>query len=200
MIESFGTLPRVLKHFEEAEAPDGRWPHHVATLLANLSRTLGRVLRREMLPGPIVSTSDALIAYLHHDMAQLTREVFRVLFLDSGNRLLADRIMWRGTVAGVQIHPREVLREALNCDASALILVHNHPSGDPTPSHHDIAITHRLIAACEPFDVIVHDHIIVSRGGFLSMRGEGLMHEPTEPAASTSPALPDQISLRGTRS
>lgn len=147
-----------------------------------------------------MSTSDALIAYLHHDMAPLTREVFRVLFLDSGNRLLADRIMWRGTVAGVQIHPREVLREALNCDASALILVHNHPSGDPTPSQHDIAITHRLIAACEPFDVTVHDHIIVSRGGFLSMRGEGLMRETAEPAVSPSPALPDQISLRGTRS
>lgn len=177
LIDRFRSLPRVLKHFESEGAKDPRWPQDVTHLLANLSRTLGRVLQRELLPGPIVSTSDKLIAYLHHEMSQLKQEVFRVLFLDSTNRLLADHVMWRGSVSGVQIHPREVVREALACDATALILVHNHPSGDPTPSQHDIAITRRLIAACEPFDVAVHDHIVISRAGFASMRAEGLMQQ-----------------------
>ena len=177
LIDTFGTLPRVLKRFEDDSAQVPGWPADVTNLLANLSRTLGRVLRREALPGPIVSTAEKLLAYLHHDMAHLTREVFRVLFLDSNNRLLADRIMWEGTVAGVQVHPREVIRDALDLDATALILVHNHPSGDPTPSRHDISITRKLMAACEPFDVAIHDHIIIARGGFLSMRCQGLLRQ-----------------------
>lgn len=175
LIDTFGTLPRVLKHFEHDSAQVPGWPADVTNLLANLSRTLGRVLRREALPGPIVSTAEKLIAYLHHDMAHLTREVFRVLFLDSNNRLLADRIMWEGTVAGVQVHPREVIRDALELNATALIFVHNHPSGDPTPSRHDVSLTKKLVAACEPFDVAVHDHVIIARSGYLSMRCQGLL-------------------------
>lgn len=178
LIDTFGTLPRVLKRFEHESVQVPGWPADVSNLLADLSRTLGRVLRREALPGPIVSTAEKLLAYLHHDMAQLTREVFRVLFLDSSNRLLADRVMWEGTVAGVQVHPREVVRNALDLDATALIFVHNHPSGDPTPSRHDVSLTQKLIAACEPFDVAVHDHIIIARGGYLSMRSQGLLDEP----------------------
>ena len=178
LIDTFGTLPRVLKRFEHESAQVPGWPADVTNLLADLSRTLGRVLRREALPGPIVSTAEKLLAYLHHDMAHMTREVFRVLFLDSNNRLLADRIMWDGTVAGVQVHPREVIRGALDLDATALIFVHNHPSGDPTPSRHDVSITKKLIAACEPFDVAVHDHIIIARGGFVSMRSQGLLSRP----------------------
>ena len=178
LIDTFGTLPRVLKRFEYESAQVPGWPADVTNLLADLSRTLGRVLRREALPGPIVSTAETLLAYLHHDMAHLAREVFRVLFLDSNNRLLADRIMWEGTVAGVQVHPREVVRIALDLDATALIFVHNHPSGDPTPSRHDVSITTKLIAACEPFDVAVHDHIIIARSGFSSMRSQGLMCRP----------------------
>lgn len=138
------------------------------------------------MPGPIVSSAETFLAYLHHDMAHLTREVFRVLFLDSNNRLLADRIMWEGTVAGVQVHPREVVREALSLDATALIFVHNHTSGDPKPSRHDISVTARLISACDPFDVAVHDHIIIARGGFLSMRSEGLLVRSWSPGSAAS--------------
>lgn len=188
----------MLKHFESEETKDQRWPPAVASLLANLSRTLGRILQRELLPGPIMPTSDTLIAYLHHEMSQLKQEVFRVLFLDCNNRLLADQVMWRGTVSGVQIHPREVLREALGCDATALILAHNHPSGDPTPSQQDVAITHRLVAACEPFDVAVHDHIIISRAGFLSMRAEGFMRDPGAPPPAHAMPHPEQTTLGGT--
>ena len=178
----------MLKRFEHESAHVPGWPADVTKLLADLSRTLGRVLRREALPGPIVSTAEKLLAYLHHDMAHLTREMFRVLFLDSSNRLLADRIMWEGTVAGVQVHPREVVRNALDLDATALIFVHNHPSGDPTPSRHDISITKKLIAACEPFDVAVHDHIIIARGGFLSMRSQGLLSKPEAKARPANAA------------
>lgn len=200
LIDRFQTLPRVLKHFESEETSDRRWPPAVTSLLANLSRTMGRILQRELLPGPIMATSDTLIAYLHHEMSQLKQEAFRVLFLDCNNRLLADRVMWRGTVSGVQIHPREVLREALGCDATALILAHNHPSGDPTPSEQDIAITHRLVAACEPFDVAVHDHIIISRAGFLSMRAEGFMRDPAAPPHTHARPYPKQSIIGGTYS
>lgn len=161
------------------------WPADITNLLSDLSRTLGRVLRHEALPGPIVSSAEKLLAYLHYDMAHLVREVFRVLFLDSSNRLLADRIMWEGSVACVQVHPREVVRETLSLGATALIFVHNHTSGDPTPSGHDISVTARLISACEPFDVAVHDHIIVARGGSLSMRSRGLLVRPSLPENST---------------
>lgn len=183
LIDTFGTLPRVLKQFEYDSGLVSCWPADLTNLLADLSRTLGRVLRREALPGPIVSSAEKLLSYLHHDMAHLTREVFRVLFLDSNNHLLADRIMWEGTVAGVQVHAREVVREALSLNATALIFVHNHTSGDPTPSRHDISVTAKLISACNPFDVAVHDHIIIARSGFLSMRSEGLLVQPWSPGS-----------------
>lgn len=192
LVEAYGSLPRVLKRFEESRPAEYDWPADISALLANLSRTLGRVLQREAFSGPVMSSGDRLIAYLHHDMAQLSREVFRVLYLDSANRLLADRVMWEGSVAGVQIHPREVLREALDCNATALILVHNHPSGDPTPSAEDVAMTHRLMAACEPFDVAVHDHIVIARGGFLSMRGQGLMPDARAHARRHTDFSPSQ--------
>ena len=184
LIDTFGTLPHILKRFEHESGQVPGWPADVTNLLADLSRTLGRVLRREALPGPIVSSAENLLAYLHHDMAHLTREVFRVLFLDSNNHLLADRIMWEGTVAGVQVHAREVVREALSLNATALIFVHNHTSGDPKPSRHDISVTAKLISACNPFDVAVHDHIIIARSGFLSMRSEGLLVQPWSPDSS----------------
>ena len=102
-------------------------------------------------------------------MAHLACETFRVFFLDSGNRLLADRTMWTGTIDAVQVHPREVVREALTLGATALIAAHNHPSGSAAPTAGDLKVTERLVRACGTLGIILHDHIIVARDGIFSM-------------------------------
>ncbi len=105
----------------------------------------------------------ALNAYVQRDMAKRTREAFRVLFLDKRNQLIADEVLSEGTVDHAPVYPREVLRRALELDASALILVHNHPSGDPTPSTADIDMTRQIVEAARFLRVAVHDHLIVGR-------------------------------------
>ena len=103
------------------------------------------------------------------------REQFRVLFLDRKNQLIADETMGHGTVDHAPVYPREIARRALELQASSLILVHNHPSGDPTPSRADIDMTREIIDALTAFDINVHDHLIASRGGVLSFRAQGLI-------------------------
>jgi len=115
--------------------------------------------------------------HLRRDMVALPVEVFRVLFLDGANRLLSDQIMSVGTIDRVQVYVREVVRQALALDAIALVVSHNHVSTPPTPSEDDIVITARLLDACAPFDLRLNDHIIVSREGFFSMRGHGLLDQ-----------------------
>jgi DNA repair protein RadC len=102
-------------------------------------------------------------------------EQFRVLFLDNRNRLLADEAQQRGTVNHTPVYPREVAKRALELHATALILVHNHPSGDPTPSRDDIAMTEQIRAAAAALSIVLHDHIIVGNGRWLSFRKEGLL-------------------------
>jgi DNA repair protein RadC len=125
--------------------------------------------------GPVIGNFELLTKRLHVDMDALPRETFRVLFLNAENRLLSDRVMWEGSVRNVQVHPREVVRTAIETAATAVIFAHNHPSGDPTPSHGDIEITHKLCHACASIDVVVHDHIIVASRGHVSMRARGLL-------------------------
>jgi DNA repair protein RadC len=102
-------------------------------------------------------------------------EQFRVLFLDNRNRLLADEAQQRGTVNHTPVYPREVAKRALELHATALILVHNHPSGDPTPSPDDIAMTQQIKAAAAALSIVLHDHIVIGNGQWLSFRKEGLL-------------------------
>jgi DNA repair protein RadC len=102
-------------------------------------------------------------------------EQFRVLFLDNRNRLLADEAQQRGTVNHTPVYPREVAKRALELHATALILVHNHPSGDPTPSAEDIAMTREIKAAAATLSIVLHDHVVVGNGRWLSFRTEGLL-------------------------
>jgi DNA repair protein RadC len=104
-------------------------------------------------------------------MAYETREQFRVLFLDKKNRLIADEVQQQGTVDHTPVYPREVVRRALELSATAIIVVHNHPSGDPTPSRADIDMTKLLIDAAKALSISVHDHIIIGKHGHISMRG-----------------------------
>ncbi len=134
-----------------------------------------RLARAEVMERPVLSNWDRLMDYLNAAIARERIEQVRVLYLDTRNRLLADEAQSRGTVNHTPVYPREVVRRALELHATALILVHNHPSGDPTPSAADIAMTREICAAAKALSVAVHDHVIVGNGRWLSFRREGLM-------------------------
>lgn len=139
--------------------------HKTAQILA------GGVVRSR----PIVGTSQALQAYLQTSMAYEQVEQLRVLFLDCRNRLISDEVLSRGTVNHTPVYPREVVKRALLLNVSALILVHNHPSGDPTPSRADIEMTRELKGAATALDLELHDHIIIGHGRHASFRSLGLI-------------------------
>lgn len=121
----------------------------------------------------VISSWSALIAYLKVTLAHEPREQFRVLFLDKKNQLIADEVMNQGTVDHAPAYPREIMRRALELSASHVILVHNHPSGDPTPSQGDIDMTKAVIAAGRALGIVVHDHLIVGREGVVSLKQIG---------------------------
>ena len=124
---------------------------------------------------PVISSWDAVLDYCHTTMAHRETEQFRILYLDRKNVLIADEEQARGTVDHVPVYPREVVKRALELNASAMILVHNHPSGDPTPSEADIDMTVRVQAAAEALGLTVHDHLIIGRERELSFRSEGYL-------------------------
>jgi len=134
-----------------------------------------RLARAEVLDRPVLNNWDRLMAYLNAALARERVEQFRILFLDNKNRLLADEAQARGTVNHTPVYPREVVKRALELHATAIILVHNHPSGDPTPSRDDIDMTREIRGAAQTLGVVVHDHIIVGNGRWLSFRKEGLL-------------------------
>lgn len=133
-------------------------------------------LGQESLIGrPVLSSWTALLDYCRSAMQFESKEQFRVLFLDKKNRLIADEVLGQGTVDRAPVYPREVVKRALELSATAIILAHNHPSGDPTPSHSDIEMTNNIIAAAKPLGVTVHDHLIVGRDNTVSFKTLGLM-------------------------
>lgn len=134
-----------------------------------------RSLRSEILDRPLLSTSSELITYLKFAMSRSEVEEVRVLCLNGANRLIRDEVIAIGTVNEAPVYPREIIKRALACGATALILVHNHPSGDPTPSSADIAVTQRLVRACREIDIAVHDHLIITQTSWTSLRREGLL-------------------------
>ena len=133
-----------------------------------------RISRGEAAKRPVISSWSALLAYAKAAMAGASREQFRVLFLDKKNQLIADEVMNEGTVDHAPVYPREVVRRALELAASSVILAHNHPSGDPTPSAADVAMTRQVVDAARVLGVTVHDHIVVGREGVASLKALGL--------------------------
>ena len=134
-----------------------------------------RMARARVMHRPVLSSWQALLDYCHTAMAHRETEQFRILYLDRKNVLIADEEQARGTVDHVPVYPREVVKRALELNASALILVHNHPSGDPTPSEADLVMTHQIRDAAEALDLTIHDHLIIGRGRELSFRSEGYL-------------------------
>ena len=147
----------------------------VAAYLKAIAELQARATRETIRKKPAISSWSALMDYVRTELQHEKREQFRILFLDRKNQLIADEIMAHGTVDHAPIYTREVARRALELHASALILVHNHPSGDPTPSRADIDITRELIDALDPFDILVHDHLIAGTGGVTSLKSAGLI-------------------------
>jgi DNA repair protein RadC len=138
---------------------------------AVLARASQAVVRR----APILTSWSALLEYCRLELAHEPREQFRVLYLDAKNQLIRDELMGSGTVDHAPVYPREVLRRALELSASALILVHNHPSGDPKPSLADITMTREIVSAAKPLGLIVHDHLVIGRQGVASFKSLGLL-------------------------
>jgi DNA repair protein RadC len=146
----------------------------VALDLKLLHEAAVRVGREKITARPLISSWTQLVAYVRIALQGETREQFRVLFLDKKNQLIADEALGQGTVDHAPVYPREVMRRALELSASCLILVHNHPSGDPTPSSADVDMTRQIVEAARTLRIGVHDHLIVGRQGVASLKALGL--------------------------
>ena len=141
-----------------------------------LVEAAGRDLARGAVPRrQVLASWTAVIDYCRASMAFAEKELFRILFLDKRNGLIADEVQQSGTVDHTPVYPREVIKRALELSASAVILVHNHPSGDPTPSQADIRMTREIADVAKPLGILLHDHIIVGRHGHASLKGLGLI-------------------------
>lgn len=141
-----------------------------------LTQAVGhRMARAKVIGRQILSSWDALLAYCQTAMAHRELEQFRVLYLDRKNVLIADEAQADGTVDHVPVYPREVVKRALELNASAMILVHNHPSGDPTPSQTDVDMTFAIRDAAEVLGLVVHDHLVIGAARELSFRAEGYL-------------------------
>ncbi|WP_409019360.1 RadC family protein [Brevundimonas vesicularis] len=143
--------------------------------LSALHEVARRITKEEANKRTVISSWSALLAYVRLSMQHEPREQFRVLYLDKKNQLILDEVQNRGTVDHAPVYPREVVRRALELSASAMIIVHNHPSGDPTPSRADIDMTRQIIEAARALSIEIHDHLIVGRQGVASFKQLGLM-------------------------
>ncbi|MGY6548032.1 MAG: RadC family protein [Roseinatronobacter sp.] len=175
LINRFHDLPAILMADRAALAACDGVPQTALHELELLGHLLRRIARRRLAGRPVLSSWQAVLEYCHAMMAGQPREELRVLFLNTRNVLIADEVLAVGTVDHVPVYPREVMRRALELNASALVLVHNHPSGDPTPSEADITMTGLLQAAAQALSITLHDHIIIGRGCETSLRSEGYL-------------------------
>ena len=175
LLETFGDFNRVLSAPKARLMDVAGVGEAVVCELKIVEAAAHRLSRARVIQKHVLSSWDALIDYCHTTMAHRETEQFRVLYLDRKNVLIADEPQAQGTVDHVPVYPREVVKRALELNASALILVHNHPSGDPTPSSEDIAMTQQIVTAADALGVTVHDHLIVGKSRELSFRAEGLL-------------------------
>ncbi|MBV8398601.1 MAG: DNA repair protein RadC [Acetobacteraceae bacterium] len=175
LLSRFGSFSgAIAAPLNELRATDGLGEAGLAALKTVQAAAL-RLIRAEVLDQPLLTSWDRLMDYLQAALARERVEQFRVLFLDGRNRLLADEVQGRGTLNHTPVYPREVVKRALELNAAALILVHNHPSGDPTPSRADIEMTREVRQAAEALSLVLHDHLVIGNGTCVSFRAEGLL-------------------------
>jgi DNA repair protein RadC len=175
LIRRFGSLAGVLNADPVSLADHPQMGETSAAALKIVALAARRLARQEVRQKPVLGSWQALLDYLQIDMAHLTVERVRVLYLNAQNILIHDEHVGDGSIDEAAIHPREVIRRALDLGATALILVHNHPSGSPEPSRADIQITNRIAEAGRLLGITVHDHIVIGREGHVSLRSKGLI-------------------------
>lgn len=174
LINHFGSLAAVLN----APLPnlvDAGLSENAAIGLMSVKAAAHFMLQDEIKGKEVLSNWNKVVDYAQATMAHEKKEHFRVFFLNKKNEIIADEVQQSGTVDHTPAYPREVMKRALELGATAIILCHNHPSGDPTPSADDIDMTNRIVEAGRPFNIVVHDHIIVSKSGCNSLRNMDLM-------------------------
>jgi DNA repair protein RadC len=174
LLHDFGGIGPLLSASADTLRREGLSDATIAALKIAQATAL-RLLEKRLEDRPVLSSWDALGDYLHAAMAHSRVEQVRVLFLNARNMLLANEALWQGSVDEASVHVREVIARAIALGATALIIVHNHPSGDPTPSQQDIRLTRDLVDAGRHMKVTVHDHVIVGASGRTSMRAMGLI-------------------------
>jgi len=175
LLDQFGDFNRVITAAEARLRDVPGVGDAVVVELKILEAAAHRLARAKVLRQHVVSSWDALLDYCHTTMSHRETEQFRVLYLDRKNVIIADEEQGKGTVDHVPVYPREVAKRALELNASALILVHNHPSGDPTPSQSDIDMTQQIMAACHALGLTLHDHLIIGKSRELSFKSEGYL-------------------------
>lgn len=175
LLKRFGTLAGVFNADPRALAQHPGMGETSAAAIKIVALATRRLARTGVQEQPVLGSWQALIDYLTVDMAHLNHERVRVLYLDTRNRLILDHLLTDGSIDEAAIHPREVVKQALDLGASALILVHNHPSGSPEPSRADIQITGRIAEAGRLLGIVVHDHVIIGKEGHVSLKAKGLI-------------------------
>jgi DNA repair protein RadC len=175
LIREFGSIGGLISADSEALLRVDGVGETVVAALKIVQATSLRMLRNDMADRPVLASWQSLIDYLRADMGHMTIERVRVLHLNAKNMLIRDEIVSEGSIDQATVHVREVIRRAIDLGSSAIILVHNHPSGDPAPSRADISLTREIIDAGKRLNVAVHDHIIIGASGHSSMRALGLI-------------------------
>jgi len=171
LLEKFGSFAEVIAAPEARLAEVKGLGDSTITDLKVVQAAASRMMRGAVKKRPVLSSWSTVLDYCRAAQAFADREQFRVLFLDKRNQLIADELQQIGTVDHTPVYPREVVKRALELSATAIILVHNHPSGDPTPSRADIQMTQQIVAVASPLGIAVHDHIIVGKDGHASLKG-----------------------------
>ena len=175
LMDRFGDFNRVITAPEPRLRDISGVGDAVIVELKVIEAAAHRMARSRVMRQHVLSGWDALLDYCHTTMAHRETEQFRVIYLDRKNVVIGDEEQGKGTVDHVPVYPREVAKRALELNASALILVHNHPSGDPTPSQADIDMTQQIFAACSALGLTLHDHLIIGKSRELSFRSEGYL-------------------------
>jgi DNA repair protein RadC len=175
LIQRFGGFAEVINAAPNALAKITGIGDAAITALKIIRASALRHARHELMGRPVIASWDKLIDYCMAAMAHSPIEEFRLLFLDKRNALIADEVQQHGTVDHTALYPREVMKRALELGASAIIMVHNHPSGDPTPSEPDIAMTREVSEAAEKLGIALYDHLVIGKGSHASFRNLGLL-------------------------
>jgi DNA repair protein RadC len=171
LLETFGSFAEVIGAPQARLAQVKGLGEASITEIKIIQAAASRLLRGAVKKRPVLSSWSTVLDYCRSAQAFADREQFRVLFLDKRNQLIADEVQQTGTIDHTPVYPREVVKRGLELSATAIILVHNHPSGDPTPSRADIQMTQQIIAVAQPLGISVHDHIIVGKDGHASLKG-----------------------------